>query len=127
MQRITQTLQQALDFSAWQKSNEIQLRTHMPSMFARDGQDYYCLKVSGDSMMGEDSLARDLILVKRTEQAQDEDIIVSVVDGQVKLKKFKKFGDHIELHSANSEDQPIIVTDQNDFRIAGVVEGTFQL
>ena len=132
MQRINQTSQQALDFSLWQKTNEIQLRSYIPSLFARECHDYYCLKVSGDSlvddsMISQGRLARDLVLVKRTEQANDEDIIVSVVDGQVKLKKFKKYGDHIELHSANSKDEPIIVTPQNDFRIAGVVEGTFQL
>lgn len=125
--KMVQTPQQAFEFSSWQKNNEIKLRGHLPGMFATAGHDYYCLRVSGDSMMGEESSARDLILVKRTEYAKDEDIIISVVDGQVKLKKFRKFDDHIELHSANSQEEMIIVTEANDFRVAGIVEGHFRL
>ncbi len=127
VQTIVQTQQQALEFSSWKKHNEIKLHGDLPSMFKNADQHYYCLKVSGDSMMGEEDLARDLILVKRTEEAQNDDIIVSVIDGEVKLKRFKKYENRIELHSANSFEPPIMLTDANDFRIAGVVEDLYHL
>ena len=127
MRRMTQTPKQAIEFSFWKQHNEIKLYGDLPSMFQNQGQHYYCLKVSGDSMMGEKELAHDLVLVKRTDEAQDDDIIVSVLDGEVKLKKLKYYNNRIELHAANSFDPPIMLTEENDFRIAGIVEDLYHL
>ena len=55
--------------------------------------------------------------------AKNDDIILSVIDGEAKLKKYKKFEDRIELHSANSNYSPLIVVNADDFRIAGVFAG----
>ncbi len=95
------------------------------SLFTKNGQDYYCLKVSDDSMSDIDIQDKDLILIKRTEEVKNGDIILSVIDGEARLKKYRKFKDRIELHSANSKYPPIIVTDADDFRIAGVFAGHF--
>ena len=126
----------------------------VPFLFIQDGEDYYCLKVSGDSLTSsipknsipknstaknstagnstprnsftsENDENEEMVLVKRTEEAKNGDIIVGVVDGAPMLKRYKKFENRIELHSANSNDNPIIVTEDNDFRVAGIFVGHF--
>ena len=105
----------------------------VPFLFIKDGEDYYCLKVSGDSMRNftnhlvthENDEDEECVLVRRTEEAKNGDIIVGVVDGAPMLKRYKKFENRIELHSANSNDNPIIVTEDNDFRVAGIFVGHF--
>ena len=100
----------------------------IPFLFIQDGEDYYCLRVAGDSMLSEkkDGDEEDVVLVKRTENAKNGDIIVGVVDGQPMLKKYQKFNGQVELHSTNSMERPIVLTDENDFRVAGIFVGHFK-
>ncbi len=98
----------------------------IPFLFIQDGKDYYCLRVSGDSMISSDSEDEDVVLIKRTEAAKNGDIILGVIDGIPILKRYRKFEDRVELHSTNALVCPIVVTDDNDFRVAGVFVGHFK-
>ncbi|MGD8588134.1 MAG: transcriptional repressor LexA [Chromatiales bacterium] len=54
------------------------------------GPDRYALQVKGDSMIEAGILDGDLIIVKRQETAQDNDIVVALIDGEeVTLKRLR--------------------------------------
>lgn len=71
----------------------------------------YALQVRGESMIEDHICDHDYVLVERTNQARDGDIVVALVDGmETTLKRFYlEPGDRVRLQPANSSMQPIYV------------------
>ena len=83
-------------------------------------KDTYALEVSGDSMIDDHICDGDMILVERTEQARDGDIVVALVSGSdTTLKRYyKEVNGAIRLQPANSALKPIFVHPR-DLQIQG--------
>jgi repressor LexA len=73
--------------------------------------DTFALQVSGESMIEDHILSGDYVLVERTSQAQDGEIVVALVDGrEATLKRlYHEPAGRIRLQPANAAMQPIIV------------------
>ena len=85
------------------------------------GDGLFALRVSGDSMIEENIRPGDYVICRRTEMAENGQIVVAVVnDGEATLKRFYREQDHIRLQPANANYEPIYA---NDCRIQGVVIG----
>lgn len=71
----------------------------------------FALQVRGESMIEDHICDNDYVLVERTGQARDGDIVVALVDGmETTLKRFYlEPGDRVRLQPANSSMQPIYV------------------
>jgi len=84
--------------------------------------DVFALEVRGDSMIGDHICSGDLVLVERTSQVKDGDIVAALIEGaETTLKRFYKEPDgRIRLQPANSSLQPIYVT-RKDLEIQGKV------
>lgn len=67
----------------------------------------YMLEVDGDSMIDAHIEEGDHVLVERTKEAKDGEIVVAEVDGEFTLKYFRKEGDKIWLEPANKNYKPI--------------------
>jgi repressor LexA len=61
----------------------------------------YMLEVDGDSMIDAHIEKGDSILVERTNQAKDGEIVIAEVDGEFTLKYFRHVGAKIWLEPAN--------------------------
>ena len=74
-------------------------------------RDTYALEVRGDSMIDDHICDGDLILVDRTSEPRDGDIVVALVSGsETTLKRiYREPGDRIRLQPANSSLAPILV------------------
>jgi repressor LexA len=72
----------------------------------------FALQVRGESMIDDHICDGDYVLVERTPQARDGEIVVALVDGmETTLKRFYlEPGDRVRLQPANSSMQPILVT-----------------
>lgn len=76
-------------------------RLDVPANMLGSG-DYYALEVSGDSMIDEGIMDGDMVVIQRTDQAHNGEIVVALVDGfDVTLKRFRKQGDSVALEPAN--------------------------
>jgi repressor LexA len=82
--------------------------------FAGKG-DTFALQVSGESMIEDHILSGDYVLVEKTQQAKDGEIVAALVDGrETTLKRIYHEPDgRIRLQPANSSMQPIIVDGAN--------------
>jgi repressor LexA len=82
--------------------------------FAGKG-DAFALQVTGESMIEDHILSGDYVLVEKTQQAKDGEIVVALVDGrETTLKRiYHDPDDRIRLQPANSSMQPIIVEAAN--------------
>ncbi len=89
--------------------------------FAGKG-DTFALQVSGESMIEDHIMSGDYVLVERTQQANDGEIVVALVGGrETTLKRLHhEPGGRIRLQPANSAMQPIIV-DASEVQIQGRV------
>src|SRR3989339_1601609 len=67
----------------------------------------YMLEVDGDSMIDAHIEKGDMVLVEKTNQAKDGDIIIAEVDGEFTMKYFRKEGNKVWLEPANKKYQPI--------------------
>ncbi len=97
----------------------------IPARFAAGGVNYM-LKVRGESMIEAGIMDGDLILVQKTEDAHNGEIVVAMIDGfesEATVKTFYKEADHIRLQPENHTMSPILV---KDVKIMGKVKGVFR-
>lgn len=73
--------------------------------------DTYALKVRGDSMIEDHICDGDYVLIEKTTQVRNGDIVVALVDGtETTLKRFySETGGRVRLQPANAAMQPIVV------------------
>ena len=86
----------------------------------------YVLKVNGDSMIDDQILDGDYIIVKRTETAYNGDTVVALVNHEATLKRYYMDDKGIELHPQNSDFDIIHVKPADDFQINGIVLAVFR-
>ena len=89
------------------------------------------LQVVGDSMIDDGILEDDYVIIRRQEHAENGQTVVALLGGsEATIKKYYRKSGRIELHSANTKYQPIIVDGSSDraegFRIAGVLVALFR-
>ncbi len=78
-------------------------------------------KVSGESMMDAGIYDGDLIIIDRSLTPKDGDIAVCVIDSEFTIKRIKIESNCCWLVPANEKYEPILVTEDNQFLIWGIV------
>jgi len=92
------------------------------SLFA-DNADFM-LKVRGDSMINIGIFEQDLLAIKKTDTAQENQIVVARIDDDVTVKRYHRTGAQVLLLAENDDYEPIEVNLQTQsFAIEGVVVG----
>jgi repressor LexA len=91
----------------------------LDTWLVRNREASFLLKVSGDSMIEAGILPGDLVIVDRSRQPKNGDVVVAEVDAAWTLKHFRKQGDAVTLLPANAKYAPI--KPRSELRIAGVV------
>ena len=84
--------------------------------------DNYVLKVRGDSMMDDGILDGDYVIIAKRERAENGEMVVANVNGEVTLKRLYREGERIRLQPANSLMNPIYAH-ARDVAVQGVVVG----
>ncbi len=82
----------------------------------------YVLKVRGDSMVDDGILDGDLVIISRRERADNGEMVVANVNGEVTLKRLYQEGEKVRLQPANSLMSPIYAA-ARDVAVQGVVVG----
>jgi DNA polymerase V len=81
----------------------------------------FFVRVSGDSMIDAGIHHGDLLVVDRSLDAVDGNVIVAALDGELTVKRLFKQGEILRLLPANTNYQPIEILPQQSFEIFGVV------
>jgi SOS regulatory protein LexA len=79
----------------------------------------FLLTVSGDSMIEEGIMPKDLVIVEKGREPKNGDIVIAEVDGEWTLKYFKREGNTVILEAANPK-YPVIKA-KSELRVGGVV------
>lgn len=81
----------------------------------------FFVRVTGDSMLDAGIHSRDILIVDRSLEAIDGNVIVAVLDGELTVKRLYKRNNVLRLLPANKDYQPIEIQAQQSFEIWGVV------
>ncbi len=81
----------------------------------------FFLKVTGESMRDAGIFSDDVLIVDRSEEPRNGDVVVAAVDGDFTVKRLFKTDSRIELRPENKQFEPIVVTEENELIIWGVV------
>jgi len=83
----------------------------LPTDFVGNGP-VFMLAIRGDSMEGAGILDGDYVVVRRQPDAVDGEIVAALVDGEeATVKRLRRRGGHVELHSENPAYPPMVFTD----------------
>mgnify|MGYP001101789437 CR=1 FL=1 len=86
----------------------------------------FALRVVGDSMIEAGIMDGDYVIIRHQETAEEGDIVVALVNGEVTLKRLFREADGVRLEPANPNMAPIHVT-SGDFTIQGKVVGVLRV
>lgn len=81
-------------------------------------EDLFALRIEGQSMIEIGIYDGDLVVVRRTSEARNGEIVVALVDDSATVKRFYKENGHYRLQPENRDYAPIIV---NEVQILGKV------
>ena len=94
------------------------------SALPNGGEDMFALRVRGDSMINAHICDGDLVLVRRQDSAQAQDIVVAMVDDDATVKRFQRTADRVVLKPEHPTMAPIVVDPrERQVRILGKVVG----
>ena len=85
--------------------------------------DLFMLKVSGDSMINAGIHDGDYVIAEKQSYAQNNEIVIALLENEATVKRFFKEEDHIRLQPENPAYEPII---SKDVKILGKVTGLFR-
>ena len=94
----------------------------LPSQHVRRA-DVFMLRVSGDSMTGDDLLTGDHLIVDPHARCKDGDMVVVYDRGAVRVKRLWDEGSDIILESSNSEHEPIRLEKGEEHLSGLIVQG----
>ena len=93
----------------------------IPQSKVKNGNDYFALRVEGESMKEENIYDGDIVIIKSQPTANNGQKVVALINNyEVTLKKIYKVKDKIRLEPANPKFKPIIVPTDN-VTVQGVV------
>ena len=88
-----------------------EVEDYVPYTGHYDVKELFALRVSGTSMLNAGILDRDVVIVRRTETAENGDIVVALVGEEATVKRFFKEDGHFRLQPENDAFEPIIVSE----------------
>ena len=96
----------------------------LPSYLIPKSKEVFTLKVDGESMINKGIFTNDIVIVERTNNAKNGEMVVAMNDdNEVTLKTFYKEKDHIRLQPENDYMEPIIL---NNVTILGKAIGLYR-
>lgn len=104
-------------------NEEISEHHLVSSSLIRDKELTYIFRTTGDSMNNANIDNGDYVLVERTNNLKDGDIVLATIDGCSTIKRFRRGPDTITLlpESTNPNNKPIYLHENDDFVIAGKI------
>lgn len=96
-------------------------RLSLDEYLVKDRTGTFLLKVKGDSMIEAGIYEGDIVVVNRNNRAQDGDVVVARIDGEMTLKTLRRRQQQTWLEPANSRYSPIHPV--SGLEVLGIVTG----
>ncbi len=81
----------------------------------------YFVRAAGESMRDAGIFSGDILVVDRSLDAENGDIVIASVDGEFTVKYLRRNGGPVWLEAANKDYSPIHFSEEQELKIFGVV------
>ncbi len=81
----------------------------------------FYVRVKGNSMINAAIHDGDLLVVDRSVEPKNNQIVVAIIDGEYTVKRISKYNNKLYLIPENENFPPIEITETMDFEVWGVV------
>ncbi len=81
----------------------------------------FYVRVKGNSMINASIHDGDLLVVDRSIEPRNNQIVIAIIDGEFTVKRISKYNNKLYLIPENEKFKPIEITDTMDFEVWGVV------
>lgn len=81
----------------------------------------FMVRVRGNSMVDAGIHSGDLLIIDKSLDAKDGDVVIAAVDGQFTVKRFRRSGTNLKLVAENPNQPPIVIGENTSVEIWGVV------
>lgn len=81
----------------------------------------FFLRVSGTSMTGAGIYPNDILIVDRSLEPKNKDVVIALIDGELTVKRFVKANNKFYLKPENPDFKPIEIPQDREFMIWGVI------
>ncbi|NLR65970.1 translesion error-prone DNA polymerase V autoproteolytic subunit [Chitinophaga varians] len=98
-----------------------QERIDLSRIIPTDARNAFIVRVKGDSMSEAHIPDGSLAVVDRSIRPSTGDIIVGTLNGEFTIKRLVKAGRNWVLHPDNPFHKPVMITDDADFQVWGIV------
>ena len=90
------------------------------------GEEVFFLKVKGDSMIGRSISDGDYVMVNPAAKPKENDIVAARIGDEATVKTLTHNNGKIVLEPANPAEREIVLNENDDFSILGVLCGVFR-
>ncbi|MBI3195580.1 MAG: transcriptional repressor LexA [Ignavibacteriae bacterium] len=98
----------------------------LDATFSKQGKTFL-LNVVGMSMKDAGILDGDLVLVRQQSSAENGDIVAALIGDEATVKRFRRTNEAILLEPENTDFQPIVVMENEQFTILGKVIASLRI
>ena len=95
---------------------------NLSSYLISNPESSYLVHVVGDSMIDEGIFEGDILVVTKQDTANDGDIVIAALNGELAVKKYRLIDEKAYLYSANKRFLPIEIKPFWEFQIQGIVK-----
>lgn len=81
----------------------------------------FFVRVTGDSMINAGIYSGDILVVDRSIEPKEGNVVIAVIDGELLVKRLRHSNNKLYLYPENPTFTPIEVTSQMNFEVWGVV------
>lgn len=83
----------------------------------------YYLRIRGDSMREAGIFDGDIVVVDRSLEPRDQDIVIAALDGELTIKRLLRRDGRVLLKAENKNYPALAIAPERDFLVWGVVTG----
>lgn len=102
-------------------ADHIDQRLDLTELLAPHPEATFFIRVKGDSMIGAGIHHGDLLIVDRSLESASGRVVVAALNGELTVKRLRRGSNRIMLKSENPAYPDILVTDDDELQIWGVV------
>ncbi|MBM2816811.1 MAG: mutasis and repair, UmuD protein [Ignavibacteria bacterium] len=99
----------------------LERRLDLNEFLIRNPSATFFVRVTGDSMNNAGIYSQDILIVDRSLQAKDGNIVIAVINGELTVKRLHFVKKKIYLLPENNKYKPIEITQEMNFEVWGVV------
>lgn len=99
----------------------IEEKLNLDKYLIKNPSSTFFVRVSGSSMIGAGIYPNDILIVDRSLEPKNKDVVIALINGELTVKRFIKASGKFYLKPENPDFKPIEIPQEGEFMVWGIV------